>query len=397
MGRSGKSSHYQLSTNKLISRVHVQAAYIAATPLSLRKVEIVCKGWNGVKIHCQGKAWELGKDDSFTSESNDADIMVDVLDARVLIRWPRLTRKANTPEDTDSNPDSESSPRRSLNGITVHRSPFAGPLSNRVRLQSPVSPTPGVQYNLNSSSLLLTDVNTQTQGIVQIYEDEGPEDENGDNLNATQQSTQHLSQPLGTNTELPQSDTQEFSDQDEENDPVVHSFGPYGVNLLPRMASFTASDINQDDTQVNGFKDESASPKKKLADDTTNPVLNHVINQLAYSRLSSTPLSTILGNLPMELKAGGKGFTRDRQLTLDMLKALIDRTGCLGEVTRAGKDAAGKPLESEYYYISEKDFDEKRRDALEGMRKPGLRECRKQHKVTSIECQVCCDHVLTDV
>ena len=40
-------------------------------------------GWNGVKIHCQGKAWELGKDSSFTSESQDADIMVDVQDARV--------------------------------------------------------------------------------------------------------------------------------------------------------------------------------------------------------------------------------------------------------------------------------------------------------------------------
>ena len=379
MGRSGKSSHYQLSTNKLISRVHVQAVYIEATPFSVSKIEIVCRGWNGAKIHCQGKAWELGKDDSFTSESQDAEIMVDVQDARVLLRWPRLARKANTPEDTDSNADSENSPRRSVNDI-VRRSPFSSPLRKRVRLQSPVSPTPAPDQNLASPSSLLGE-NTEPQEAVKIYEDEVSDHENPDHPGATQQSTQRLSQPLGINNDLPQSDLQEFSDQDEENDPVIHSFGPYGENLLPRMASFTAG-YSPKDNQVDAVKESSASPHKKLADDSSSPILNHIINQLAYSRLSSTPLSTIMSHLPKELKTGSTGFTSGRPLSLDMLKVLVDRTACLGEVTRAGKDAAGKPLESEYYYIPDKDFDEKRRDAVvDGLRKPGLRECRKQHKV----------------
>ena len=66
-----------------------------------------------------------------------------------------------------------------------------------------------------------------------------------------------------------------------------------------------------------------------------------------------------------------------------MLKGMIDKTQCIGEVCREGKDAAGKPLESEYYYIPDMDPDHKRRDAVvEGLRKPGLRACRKQHKVS---------------
>ena len=44
MGRSSNSSHYQLSANRLISRVHVEARYIAASvPLEPNKVEIKCK------------------------------------------------------------------------------------------------------------------------------------------------------------------------------------------------------------------------------------------------------------------------------------------------------------------------------------------------------------------
>lgn len=49
---------------------------------------------------------------------------------------------------------------------------------------------------------------------------------------------------------------------------------------------------------------------------------------------------------------------------------------------REGKDAAGKALESEFYYLPDLDDDEMRRQAVvNDLRKPGLRNCRKQHKV----------------
>lgn len=174
-------------------------------------------------------------------------------------------------------------------------------------------------------------------------------------------------------------DQESFSDDgDEENDPIIHSFGPFGANLQARMASMNASDpLTQ---PAAGF-----SPPPVQAQIATSPprpaggaalvssdVTSHVINQLAYSRLASTPLSTILGNLPRD--AGS--------LSKHELKQVIAETECIGEVAREGKDAAGKPLESEYYYIPERDVDEFRKAAVvNDLRKPGLRACRKQHKV----------------
>ena len=81
-----------------------------------------------------------------------------------------------------------------------------------------------------------------------------------------------------------------------------------------------------------------------------------------------------MGNLPADEK---------RDLTTDELRRIIEATGCVGIIPREGKDAAGKALESEYYYIPEMDSDASRRAAVvDGLRKPSLRNCRKQHKVS---------------
>lgn len=397
MGRSGKAAHYQLSTNKLISRVHVQARYIPADPPAPNKVEIVCMGWNGVKIHCQGKAWDLSKDGTFTSESQNAEIMIDVQDARVLLQWPRFGRKPSTPTDTDSGPDSENSPRRAP-VTNQSRSPFSSPLRQRHRLQSPVSPSPAVNNMSAAGPSLILDDDLPVVPIVQVYEDPQPEAGLGEGITANEatQSTQFLSQPLGASLDVSQTSLQseidQFSDQDEENDPIIHSFGPFGANLLPRMASITTGTASpeQPRRRVDVLRETSASPQNRSSsefvrdtkDAMENPVVNHVVNQLAYSRLSSTPISTIMGNIPSSLTVNSPDSKENKRLTLDMLKRTIDKTQCIGEVAREGKDAAGKQLESEYYYVPDLDLDEKRRDSVvEGLRKPGLRACRKQHKV----------------
>jgi hypothetical protein len=67
---------------------------------------------------------------------------------------------------------------------------------------------------------------------------------------------------------------------------------------------------------------------------------------------------------------------------MEQLRSTIEATPCIGTIARQGKDAAGKALESEYYYMPEHDEDEQRRAAVvDGLRKPSLRNCRKQHKV----------------
>ena len=383
MGRSCKSSHYQMSTSKYISRVHVRAAYLPAKSEHLDRVEVVCLGSNGIKIQCQGKSWELAPEDTFTSESQDSDIMVDVAGARVILQWPAVGRKIYTPEDSDASTDRENSPRR-LNAAPVYRSPFSSPLRNRARLQSPVSPSPAVG---NRDSPILNP-QTITSAPIEIYEDEEQALDDHD-LDGPTQPTQPMSQPLGRNVSGSQDDDSDFSDQDEENEPLVHAMGPFGDNLLPRMASFTtnaapsgANDaLDHADLPVkDGHTAEERPPLSEVKPiDKNDPILNHVVNQLAYSRLSSVPLSTLLNNLPSELKEANH---QRKKVELEMLRALIESTSCIGEVPRKGKDAAGKPLESEYFYIPENDFDLARRSAVvEDLRKPGLRSCRKQHKV----------------
>src|SRR5205814_10596030 len=74
MGRSSASCHYQLSSIRLISRVHVEATYRpASTSLERDCIELVCTGWNGIKVHCLGKVYELAKGKMFSSDVQDAD------------------------------------------------------------------------------------------------------------------------------------------------------------------------------------------------------------------------------------------------------------------------------------------------------------------------------------
>lgn len=406
MGRSSNSSHYQLSTNKLTSRVHIRATYLAASPPEPQKILIECMGWNGVKIHCQGRAWELRKGDSFTSETADVDIMIDVQDARVLLQWPKPEQRISTPVDSDSPWDEDQR-------TPVLRPLSESPLRRQHRLHSPVSPSPAVNAAHTSANF----PHSSPPASVKVYEDNQSDSEDVSAaataaVAEATQSTQVASQPLsaipGESQSLGASlqespslreslqesqssvnaETHEFSDRDEENDPVIHSFGPFGANLLSRMESITTHSPTGR-SPLRPIKESTVSPPKyrssseSTREESSNPVGNHVVNQLAFSRLSSTPLSTLIDHLPPHLKEfspGSKG-----KFTQSSLKKLLDGTGCVGEVEREGKDAAGKKLESEYYYIPDLDEDMKRRDAVvDGLGKRGLRTCRKQHKVCQL-------------
>lgn len=134
------------------------------------------------------------------------------------------------------------------------------------------------------------------------------------------------------------------------------------------------SDVNEDDDPT------PTKDRSQPEDETFERVRNHAVNQLAFSRLSSTPFSTILNNLP-------PSFWRSNSHNISgpvrtEIRHILESTKCIGKVAREGKDAAGKPLESEYYYIPDFDDDEMRRETVvNNLRKPGLRNCRKQHKV----------------
>jgi len=198
--------------------------------------------------------------------------------------------------------------------------------------------------------------------------------------------------------------SEDFSDhENEENDPIVHSFGPFGSNILSRLNSFSTSGERKSPTgptrhRRRSLKSAPLSPQHVSTTSTNgaklkrreSPIKNHVINQLAFSRVHAVPLSTIHGNLPAELKAAStvsnstpeKDQNGEVPLTDEELKHILESIPCVGEIAREGKDAAGKVLENEYYYVPEMDDNAMRRDAvMSGMGGTGLRAVRKNHKV----------------
>ncbi|KAL7266945.1 target of SBF [Rhizina undulata] len=102
LGRSSISCQYQLSASRRISRVHVKVRYVdsAFSP----RIELECLGSNGIKVHCQGNSWQLERGETFASETEDADIMLDIQQTRVLIPWPQITASATESDSGEDTP-----------------------------------------------------------------------------------------------------------------------------------------------------------------------------------------------------------------------------------------------------------------------------------------------------
>lgn len=392
MGRSSNSSDYQLSANRLISRVHVKAQYIAAsTPLHVSKVVITCSGWNGVKVHCYGRTWDLGKGDSFTSETESAEIMLDVQDARVIVGWPEVEKSsASSSEEPESSWEDDGSPSRRVKALSARgKEIHSSPERPGHRLASPESPSLAKTLSVQKGKFsdLFADFDGETSleiPEVKVFEDAfadaTPENNDGDEEEATQlpasfedSFSSSLSEP---------SDSSDDHNPDEENDPLIHSFGPFGANILPNLESFTTAATPEQPRRSSTSKSSQVSPAKDVKPDTV-PMVNHVVNQLAFSRLSSTPLASVMHQLPSKyLSINPISNLPDFTITKAELHVLLLKVACVGEIRREGKDAAGQPLESEFYYIPDMDDDEERKAAVvDGLRKPSLRNCRKQHKV----------------
>lgn len=119
-------------------------------------------------------------------------------------------------------------------------------------------------------------------------------------------------------------------------------------------------------------KAKSPSPEIPLSPSQIDlkAIRNLVCNHLAFSRLSCTPLQTVMAVSP---KISIVPKTQLQQILRD-----ID---CVGIIHREGKDASGKPLEEEYYYVPERDSDQDRVKLVnETKGGAGVRSCRKVHK-----------------
>lgn len=396
MGRSSNSSDYQLPGNRHVSRVHVRASYTAPDSSCLNgKVEVECLGWNGATVHCRGQVVDLAKGECFASDKPQAQIMVDVQSTRVMLMWPK---EAFEPVSSHSRSSwLEESPlkrRRSDENVDLASSP---PAMVPARQYTPASPTPHnaattfdetFHEDISKSPVRVYEDASSDEDAPHDYDTPVPvEDPDQTIISMTSEATPKAHRSHSTENE-------ELSEHDEENDPIVHSFGPFGDNLLSKFESFKPASPERARKPLgpaanSPFKSTTTPvPQSKSVlppGMDLSPVTNHVINQLAYSRIHSLPLSTVHSNLPAEMR--GAKFKRasgsEKQIiSTSMLKIIIDGIPCVGEIKREGKDAAGKLLESEFYYMPENDTDEMRRETVtQSLGKTSMRAARKQHKV----------------
>ncbi|KAL7268719.1 target of SBF, partial [Rhizina undulata] len=393
LGRSSGSCHYQLSGSRLISRVHVKACYVDSPVGS--KIEIECMGWNGVKVHCEGNSWQLERGDVFVSETEDAEIMLDIQDTRVIIAWPEIATFETDSDSREATPRPRASRSRSSSVDSLKENVenvdprVAGIRLFRRKISSrcPESPTP--RRESGNAMILPSESGLATDTLLEIYEDESAEDY-GETQLPEPPSSPERDADYKAKVKLRLDSEQQDEDSDEEDsnvsDPILQSFDPIAQSFdgseshLPPMATLTAATLARSSSPVVILRKrrrvrsspEAQSHSVLLSPNKANTIQNHIINQLAFSRLSSIPLSTLHENIPVALLGT---ITRER------LAVILSEIESIGEVIRTGKDAAGKKLESQYYYIPEKDDDQSRRAAIEGrMGRVGLRACRKTHK-----------------
>lgn len=400
LGRSSKSSHVGLSANRLISRVHIRAKY-THTKEGKPKVEVTCTGWNGVTIHCQGQAWELQKGDVFNSETEHAEIMLDIQDSRVLLAWPG----APPPQQENQlapEPNARARVERS-------RSPSPGRWADEnadprvpTRRLTPVSPTPVRRASaaVASGNAAALANQSMSETFLEIYED----DEEERDVNASKFTDAHSEDEQEQEEEGEEEEPElppppilnsaaifSFTEDDDSCLPPFKDSGFESDMVLPPMARFSTADslrstpssrynrgsslarnLYEASSPIVPFRRSTISQTRSpsISPTKANTIQNHLTNQLAFSRIATVPLSDLLRNLPADLA---------RTVTKEKLCKVLEKIECIGEVKRHGKDAAGKPLESEFYYVLEKDQDEGRKLAVSGRR--GVRNCRKTHKV----------------
>lgn len=314
IGRSSQSCDVAVSSkNKLVSRVHAQARYF----IKDHTITIDCLGWNGLTVIVPGEnghqaEYEINKGQSLTSSyTNGVKLDIRGEQALVLVDEEETDDEIPTrlPVSNSSNSIQNEKPKPLRQTPPTQERPVESRKRQSTPLANPRSKTP------------------KTPKLAIPSPDEAPK---------------------SAGKETPKSALKNAS-------------------ILPAASKTTTEKKSETENVVEKQISEVSSEKPKLDDDEIKHIL---ANHLAFSRLSSTPLSTIC-------KSNSALMKLDRQF----VRVVLEDIACVGVIHRIGKDASGQPLEEEYYYIPEKDNDDHRRNMAEQSRGHiGLRSCRKQHK-----------------
>ncbi|KAK6525896.1 hypothetical protein TWF281_010940 [Arthrobotrys megalospora] len=387
-GRSANKCTYLLSKSHTVSRVHFKVTYLG---FGLRKsVEIHCVGYNGGRVHCRGDIWELRYGDIFWSESGD-DVMLETDNTRVVIRWPTDDLKATSPVSPVIKPvviDSSTFPyppeydlsieTKARNGrpFPTEGVDFFGkftsepvpklniprPRNGSIDLNSLTEPAPlrlsrepwnnapdspcpqpKKQRLMPVSPLPFAILSTGSQNTFTLYEDDDDEDvgfapmspvEDEDEDHGLVLRESEKPEALNTEVELDDEEEEGMNDDDEEEDDDYDDEDSENVNESTTHATPTKNPKNSKKAAYKlkhkldeSVKQDPLTPKSKIS------IMKHLANQLAFSRLASTPLSNLVKSLPPVVR---------EKVSVELVQALLTSVACVGEIKREGEGCQRK-------------------------------------------------------
>lgn len=145
--------------------------------------------------------------------------------------------------------------------------------------------------------------------------------------------------------------------------------------MSSRASSTCPSDLDEavDTLHASSGRDANEDPDKDAKDE----VCGLLIQAMALARASSMPASSLIRELLRENPhLNGR---RSHDVWLDLINTVLRSHVVFGRIDRQGLDAADKPLEPQWYYIPEKDWDVERATLLREMM-PKKRNETKKHK-----------------
>ena len=186
------------------------------------------------------------------------------------------------------------------------------------------------------------------------------------------------SRPQKRSRKLDESATSDLED--------VHVDASSSSRATSEAASSRASSVNpcsdSDSSEIskhvhNVESDTSMEPELDVDKNVKEELCGLLIQCMALARASSMPATSLCRDL---LRSNPHlAANRSRDALLDLINAVLHAHKVFGRIDREGLDAADKPLEPQWYYIPENDWDKDRATLLREMM-PKKRNETKKHK-----------------
>lgn len=357
IGRSSKSCDFFFaSTDKNVSRLHVSVSY------NVEQLVLTCLGRNGLAIRIPKPCYVFATNstDNYVVLENDSGVPLDLDSMGLKESFKSIKLDANHTEFTVRRKETITLPRFAnilieINGHVI----LLNPLDHEEELTDDEMP-------------VLMDTLTTPIKAPETFMPQAP-------LKANVQPALEEPSPSKTHLDV-KTPFKIFEDVAEERPIIKRPSTPLSdkSNTFSAPATPKRKAQSEEPQPIKNKKKKKALETQKvevnqdwIANVQKIPEINNIlINHLAFSRLSSTPASFLLTISVLT-----------SELTLREIRVLLHNIQCIGVIYRQGKDAAGKPLEEEYYYMPENDVDDERPKLVASIKgHGGLRSCRRTHK-----------------